>query len=72
LAAFLSLQFRMNTTTFVFDRVHHLSEIAMYPLAQRSPHHATLLALAGSSPPRLLALPGTPIAALAGASNCCF
>jgi len=44
----------------------------MRPPAPRSARHAALLVLAGSSPPRPRALPGTPITALAGASNCRF
>jgi len=44
----------------------------MHPSAPRSPRHAALRVLAGRSPLRPHALPGTPIAALSGASNCGF
>jgi hypothetical protein len=57
----------MSTKIVAFDAVHPLGEIAMRP-----PRHAALLVLAGSSPPRPPALPGAPITALAGASNCRF
>jgi hypothetical protein len=59
----------MNTEIFDFDQSHHLGESAMHPPAPRSTRHAALLVLAGSSPLRPRALPGTPITALAGASN---
>jgi hypothetical protein len=59
----------MNAEVFDFDRPHHLGEIAMRPPAPRSTRHAALLVLAGMSLPRPRALPGTPITALAGASN---
>jgi len=44
----------------------------MHPAAPRSVRHAALLVLAGRSPLRPRALPGTPVAALPGASNCGF
>jgi hypothetical protein len=59
----------MNTAFFAFDDVHLSGDIAMRPPAPRLPRHAALLALAGSSPLRPRVLPGTPITALAGASN---
>jgi hypothetical protein len=59
----------MNTTIFAFDGVHLSGDNAMRPPAPRSPRHAALLVLAGISPPRPRVLPGTPITALAGASN---
>jgi hypothetical protein len=62
----------MNTKVLDFDRAHHLGESAMRPPAPRSTRHAALLVLAGSSPLRPRALPGTPITALADASNCRF
>ena len=52
-------------------------ESATHPPAPRSPRHAALLLLAGTSPLRRPArgaapLPGTPITALTGAFNCRF
>jgi len=44
----------------------------MHLPAPLSTRHAALLRLAGSSPLRCRALPGTPIAAPASASNCRF
>ncbi len=44
----------------------------MHPIAPRSTRHAALLGLAGISPPRSRALPGAPITAHSGASNCFF
>jgi len=44
----------------------------MRSAAPRSARHAALLVLAGMSPLRPRALPGTPSAALPGASNCGF
>ncbi|WP_298214016.1 hypothetical protein [Acidovorax sp.] len=44
-------------------------ETAMHPPAPHSAHHAALLVLVGMSPLHRRALPGTSIAALAGASN---
>jgi hypothetical protein len=62
----------MGTAFFAFDEVHLLGDIAMHPPVPRSPRHTALLLLAGMSPPRRRVLSGTPIAALAGASNCRF
>jgi hypothetical protein len=62
----------MNTELIAFDRAYLLAQIAMYPPAPRSPRQAALLVLAGASLLRPRALPGTPITALAGASNCRF
>jgi len=62
----------MSTAFFAFDGVHLLGDIAMHPPVPRSPRHAALLVLAGTSLRRPRALPGTPIAALTGASNCNF
>jgi len=59
----------MNTAFFGFDQVHLWGERAMHPAAPRSARHAALLVLAGKSPLPPRALPGTPIAALPGASN---
>jgi len=59
----------MNKAFFTFDGVHLLGDIAMHPPAPRSPRHAALLVLAGTSLRRPRALLGTPITALAGASN---
>jgi hypothetical protein len=55
-----------------FDGVHLLGGSAAHSPAPRSPHHAALLVLAGMSLRRPRALPGTPITALASASNCRF
>jgi len=55
-----------------FGHVHLLGEGATHSPAPRSPHHAALLVLAGISPQRPRALPGTPITALASAFNCRF
>jgi hypothetical protein len=60
----------MNTTVFAFDRVHLMGDVTMRPPVSRLPRHAALLLLAGISPLRRHALPGTPSTALAGASNC--
>ncbi|MDF1485336.1 hypothetical protein PY257_09120 [Ramlibacter sp. H39-3-26] len=62
----------MKSSVDGFDRVHLVGESAMHLPAPRSARHAALLLLAGSSPPRRRALPGTPITAPAGASNCRF
>jgi len=62
----------MKTAFSSFDHVHLWGESAMHPAAPRSAHHAALLVLAGKSPLRPRALPGTPIAALTGAFNCGF
>jgi hypothetical protein len=62
----------MNIDILSFDDVHLLGENATHSPAPRSPRHAALLVLAGISPPRPHALPGTPITALASAFNCRF
>jgi hypothetical protein len=62
----------MNTMFFAFDKAHFSGDIAMHPPVPRSLRHAALLVLAGISPPRPRVLPGTPITALASASNCRF
>jgi len=62
----------MNTALFSFDQFHLWGKTAMHPAAPRSVRQAVLLVLAGRSPLRPRALPGTPIAALSGASNCGF
>ncbi|MDR1967401.1 MAG: hypothetical protein LBQ32_01735 [Burkholderiaceae bacterium] len=54
----------MGVDSLHFDDVHLLGDSATH-----SPHHAALLILAGMSLPRPHALPGTPITALASASN---
>ena len=53
-----------------FAGVHLWGESATHSPAPRSARHAALLLLAGSSPLRRLALPDTPITALASAFNC--
>ncbi|MDR1969457.1 MAG: hypothetical protein LBQ32_12350 [Burkholderiaceae bacterium] len=55
-----------------FDGVHLWSDSATRSPAPRSPRHAALFVLAGISRLRPLALPGTPSAVLASASNCRF
>ena len=55
-----------------FDHVHLIGDSAMRPIAPRLSRHAALLRLVGKSPLRCLALPGTPITAHSGASNCRF
>ena len=52
--------------------VHRVGESAMRLPAPRSTRHAALLLLAHRSALRRHALPGTPITALPGASNCGF
>ncbi|MDR1967100.1 MAG: hypothetical protein LBQ32_00170 [Burkholderiaceae bacterium] len=52
-----------------FDDAHLLGDRATHSPAPRSPRHAALLVLAGMSLPHPRALPGTPITALASASN---
>ncbi|MDR1968763.1 MAG: hypothetical protein LBQ32_08755 [Burkholderiaceae bacterium] len=52
-----------------FDGVHLLGDSATHSPAPCSPRHAALLILAGMSLPRPRASPGTPITALASASN---
>ncbi|MDR0781968.1 MAG: hypothetical protein LBF16_15005 [Pseudomonadales bacterium] len=51
------------------DDIHLLGDSATHSPALCLPCHAVLLALAGMSPLRPLALPGTPITALASAFN---
>ncbi|MDO5691108.1 MAG: hypothetical protein Q4G70_01320 [Pseudomonadota bacterium] len=62
----------MSTDFHSFDHIHLLGERAMHPIAPRWPCHAALLVLAGTSLPRPRVLPGTPITARSGASNCRF
>jgi hypothetical protein len=63
----------MNISVFAFDGAHVLGDIAMRPPAPRSPRHAALQILAiAPAIAAVYALPGTPITALAGASNCRF
>jgi hypothetical protein len=69
LTALFPLPGRMKSTFQGFDGVHLMGERAMHPSAPRSGRHAALLLLAGRSPLRRHALPGTPITALSGASN---
>ncbi|MDR1967519.1 MAG: hypothetical protein LBQ32_02340 [Burkholderiaceae bacterium] len=59
----------MDVDFLHFDDVHLLGDRATRSPAPRSPRHAALLFLAGISPLRPRALPGTPITALASASN---
>jgi hypothetical protein len=59
----------MDIVILGFDGTHLLSGRATHSPAPRSPRHAALLVLAGISPPRPRALPGTPITALASTFN---
>src|SRR3954453_20730076 len=61
---------RAAVEVFGFDERHRRGESATHPCAPRSTRHAALLLLAGRSPLRRRALPGTPIAARTGAFNC--
>ena len=56
----------------LFDNDHVLGESAMRLIALRLTRQAALLRLVGTSLLRCLALPGTPITAHSGASNCGF
>jgi|GEM_PF-1480837 len=62
----------MDIDAHGFDRVHLLGGSATHSPVPRLPRHAALLVFAGMSLPRPRALPGTPITALASASNCGF
>ncbi|MDO5692989.1 MAG: hypothetical protein Q4G70_11015 [Pseudomonadota bacterium] len=62
----------MSTDFHSFDHIHLLGERAMHPIAPRWPCHAAVLVLAHTSTRRPRVLPGTPITARAGASNCRF
>ncbi|MDO5693306.1 MAG: hypothetical protein Q4G70_12680 [Pseudomonadota bacterium] len=56
-----------------FDHIHLLGARAMHLIAPRwLAAQAALLVLAGTSLPRPRVLPGTPITARSGASNCRF
>ncbi len=56
----------------LFDNDHVLGDCAMRPIAPRPTVLAALLLIAHRSALLRLALPGTPLAAHSGASNCCF
>ncbi len=60
----------MNTDDSDHEATHLFGESAMHPSAPRWTRHAALLVLAHRSAPRPHALPGTPIRARSGASNC--
>ena len=62
----------MDADVRCFAGVHLWGDSATHSPAPRSARHAALLLLAGSSPLRRPALPGTPITALESASNCRF
>ena len=57
---------------FRFDHGHLIVDSAMHPIAPRLTRQDGLLRLVSTSPLRCLALPGTPITAHSGASNCRF
>ena len=59
----------MNIDIGCFGYPHFLGEGATHSPAPRLPRHAALLVLAGISPQRPRALPGTTITALASAFN---
>jgi hypothetical protein len=56
----------------LFSQPHLWGDSAMHLPAPLLERHAVLLLLAGTSLQRRRALPGTPTAALANASNCRF
>ena len=62
----------MDIDFFVFDNDHLLGDCAMRPIAPRLTRQAALLLIAHWSALLRLALPGPPLAAHSGASNCCF
>ena len=62
----------MDSDLPLFDNVHVKGDCAMRLIAPRLTRQAALLRLVGISPLRCLALPGTPITAHSGASNCGF
>jgi hypothetical protein len=62
----------MDIDVFVLAHLHLFGEGATHSPVPRSTRHAALLVLAGMSLLRPRALPGTPITALARASNCGF
>ena len=62
----------MDSDLPLFDNDHVKGDCAMRLIAPRLTHQAALLRLVGISPLRCLALPGTPITAHSGASNCGF
>jgi len=62
----------MSIDSLSCSTAHQPGESATHLPAPRSPRHAALLLLAGISPPRRRASPGTPIEALASASNGCI
>lgn len=62
----------MRIDIFRFDHVYLKGDSAMHPIAPRLTRQAELLRLVGKSPLRCLALPGAPITAHPGASNCRF
>lgn len=59
----------MKVNFGVFFIIHSLGDSATRPPAPHSPHHAVLPLLAGTSPRRRRALPGTVSAALASTFN---
>ena len=60
----------MHSDFLCFVDVHLWGDTATHSPAARSPRHAALLVLAGSSLRRPRALPGTPITLLASVFNC--
>ena len=60
----------MNTDDFGHESGPQMGESAMHPITPRWTRLGALFVLAHSSARRPLALPGTPIGARSGASNC--
>ncbi len=56
----------------LFDNAHLLGDCAMRPIAPRLTILAALLLIGYFRALLRLALPGPPLAAHSGASNCCF
>ena len=62
----------MGIDFFVFVHLHLSGDSAMRPIAPRPTILAALLLIGYLRALLRLALPGTPLAAHSGASNCCF
>ena len=66
----VALATRMHTDNFGHEVVNPVGDSAMHPITPRCARQAALRVLAHSRARRPLALPGTPIGACSGASNC--